>query len=402
MMYDALRQAIAGERLPLALVDLDALDQNIERIRERVRERGKTLRLATKSVRVPGLIEHIMNAGAPVFSGLMCYCVEEAVLLASLGHDDLLIAYPTVQQSDLAAASELTREGKRVTLMIDSTAQIEAIETFMEAKFAPGARISICIDADMSYRPLGGLLHLGVMRSPIRSIARFGTLLDRVRSSARVRLDGVMGYEAQIAGVTNANPFTPLLNPIKELIRRKSAPRVAAFRRAIREELRRSGDEIRFFNGGGTGSLASTTGDSSVTEVTAGSGFLQSHLFDYYRDSKNVPALMFVLQVVRMPEAGVVTCSGGGYIASGEIGSDKAPRPYLPDGLEPLGREGFGEVQTPLKNRSGIELRPGDPVFMRPAKAGEIAERFNEYVLLRGGKIVGREKTYRGHGNCFP
>lgn len=401
MTYDALRQAIAGERLPLALVDLDALDQNIARIRERVKASGKTLRLATKSVRVPGLIEHIMKAGTPVFRGVMCYCVEEAALLASLGHDDLLVAYPTPQQSDLAAARELTRGGKRVTLMVDSTVHIEAIDAFMDAHAAPDERIPICIEADMSYRPLGGLLHLGVMRSPIRSIAHFRTLLDHVRSSTRVRLDGVMGYEAQIAGVTNANPFTPLLNPIKELIRRRSVPRVAAFRRAIGEELRRSGVEIRFFNGGGTGSLTITTEDSSVTEVTAGSGFLQSHLFDYYRDSKNAPALMFALQVVRSPEAGIVTCSGGGYIASGEIGPDKAPRPHLPEGLEPFAREGFGEVQTPLRNSLGTALQPGDPVFMRPAKAGEIAERFNEYVLLRGGKIVGREKTYRGHGVCY-
>ena len=47
------------------------------------------------------------------------------------------------------------------------------------------------------------------------------------------------------------------------------------------------------------------------------------------------------------------------------------------------------------------KLAPGDPVLFRPAKAGEIAERFDEYLLKRGDRIVGRAKTYRGLGHCF-
>jgi D-serine deaminase-like pyridoxal phosphate-dependent protein len=51
------------------------------------------------------------------------------------------------------------------------------------------------------------------------------------------------------------------------------------------------------------------------------------------------------------------------------------------------------------------ELRPkvGDPVLMRPAKAGEIAERFDEYLVvdLKNNNIVKRVKTYRGMGLTF-
>ena len=47
------------------------------------------------------------------------------------------------------------------------------------------------------------------------------------------------------------------------------------------------------------------------------------------------------------------------------------------------------------------KLQPGDPVFFRPAKAGEIAERFKEYLLVQDGRITGRAKTYRGLGYCF-
>ena len=65
------------------------------------------------------------------------------------------------------------------------------------------------------------------------------------------------------------------------------------------------------------------------------------------------------------------------------------------------GGEGCGEVQTPLVLPEGVALKHGDPAIFRHAKSGEMAERFNELVLLSGGKIVDRVPTYRGEGQCF-
>jgi D-serine deaminase-like pyridoxal phosphate-dependent protein len=58
-------------------------------------------------------------------------------------------------------------------------------------------------------------------------------------------------------------------------------------------------------------------------------------------------------------------------------------------------------VQTPLTVPENVALRPGDPVFFRHAKAGELAEHFNEYLLVRGEVIEARAPTYRGIGKCF-
>ena len=169
------------------------------------------------------------------------------------------------------------------------------------------------------------------------------------------------------------------------------------------ELLARRAVSLEFFNGGGTGSIRTTSREPWVTEVTAGSGFLQSHLFDYYASNENEPAMCFALQVTRLPQPDRVTCQSGGFIASGPADADKAPVPFLPAGLQSDKMEGCGEVQTPLHVPAPLRgtLRPGDPVFFRPAKAGEIAERFNEYLLIRGDEIEGRAKTYRGLGHCF-
>ena len=60
-----------------------------------------------------------------------------------------------------------------------------------------------------------------------------------------------------------------------------------------------------------------------------------------------------------------------------------------------------GTVQTPIHCPPGVQLEIGDPVFARPAKAGEIAERFSSYLLKRGSAWVGTAQTYRGLGLTF-
>jgi D-serine deaminase-like pyridoxal phosphate-dependent protein len=212
---------------------------------------------------------------------------------------------------------------------------------------------------------------------------------------------GIMGYEAQIAGMSDKSPFSPLLNPIKKFIKRKSVKDVFEKRKAIYNFLKGENIQPDIFNGGGTGSLATSGAEPWLTEVTAGSGFLQSHLFDYYAANKNVPAFCFGLQVSRIPKQGIATCKSGGFIASGDAVQDKWPVPFLPKGIKTIKNEGFGEVQTPFQISSDLDIRPGDPLFFRPAKAGEIAERFTEYILIRNNKIVERVPTYRGMGQCF-
>jgi len=401
--WERLRELVRGEPLPCMIVDLDAYDANVRRLAGIAAAHGKYLRPASKSVRVPALLRRAFEVGGRTFRGVLCYAVGEAALLESEGFDNLVIAYPTVQPSDLELAWEMTQRGTNVTLMLDAPAHVARLADFWREHPADaGARpLRVCIDLDLSYRPVGQ--HLGVQRSPVRTRADFETVLDAVLARAEVRLAGVMGYEAQIAGLGDENPFAPLMNPAKKLMKGLSVRDVAAKRRAVAELLERRRVTLELFNGGGTGSIRTTSEEPWVTEVTAGSGFLQSHLFDYYAANENEPAFCFALQVTRSSQPDHVTCQSGGFIASGPTDADKAPVPFLPPGLKPTKGEGCGEVQTPLVVPPALQgtLAPGDPVFFRPAKAGEIAERFNEYLLVQGDRVVGRAKTYRGLGHCF-
>jgi D-serine deaminase-like pyridoxal phosphate-dependent protein len=147
--------------------------------------------------------------------------------------------------------------------------------------------------------------------------------------------------------------------------------------------------------------LESTAAEPVVTEVTAGSGLFAPGLFDHYRAFRPRPAAFFCVPVVRRPDAGTATVLGGGYPASGPAGRDRLPKPYLPAGLRLTALEGAGEVQTPLTGGGARALRPGDRVYLRHAKAGELCERFNSLLLIEGDRVVDEVPTYRGEGRAF-
>lgn len=396
--YERLKLLLKDEPLPAMVVDLDIVEENTRRFRDWAEASGKKVRLATKSVRVADLLRVILAAGSPVFQGLMCFSAREAAFLGDLGFDDLLVAYPSAQAVDIEALHSLSLRGKKVSLVVDSLEQVERIETVLRA-VSKGARLSVCIEADLSLRMMGS--HLGVQRSPVRDIASFARLHDRILSSDRVRLTGVMAYEAQVAGVPDRLPGAGVMNAAKRLVKALSRREIRLRRAEIAAFLKSKGTQLDFFNGGGSGSFRSTLEEPALTEVTAGSGILQSQIFDYFEENASRPAFAFALPVVRRPEPGMVTCQSGGFIASGALGPEKQPSVFLPRELAPLPLEGFGEVQTPFSGAAADSLALGDPVFCRPAKAGEIAERFPDYLLLRGGALVGRAPTYRGLGHCF-
>lgn len=399
MDYAAAKKLLAGQRLPAVLVDLEAFDRNVALVAGIIKNHsgGHTLRLATKSVRVPELIKRVLDFGPP-FRGLMCYSAEEAAWLGEMGFDDFLVAYPTARASDIEALRRLHQSGKFVGLMVDSPAGVAAVSRLLGPVDHP---LRLLLDVDMSLRYYGGKVHLGVRRSPLRNLGDVLKLYEFTQSFTNVKLVGIMGYEAQVAGLGDRNPFKRWHGPLFKWVRQRSVGRIAAQRREIAETLTQKGWPLEIFNGGGSGSLNWSVREPWLTELTAGSGFLCSHLFDYFSNIKFRPACFFACQVVRISDPGFVTCQGGGYVASGPAGWDKLPLPYLPQGVKPVAAEGCGEVQTPVQVPMGLNIGLGDPILFRHAKAGELAEHFHEYLLVADGQIVSRAKTYRGLGQCF-
>jgi len=398
-MYQKYKKMFSGHRYPLAFVDLDRFDQNVAYVASTQEGTGKTIRVASKSIRCLELIKRVFEIGRGAYRGILAFTMEEAAYLLDNGLDDIIVAYPSTQATDVSLFVEKTRQGAGITMMIDC---LEHMEALSRAGQEAGLELRVCMDVDMSFRPFGRRGHIGVRRSPVRSAGQAAALARASKDLEGVRINSVMGYEAQIASVNDDIPGKPLKNALLKLVKGRSVSELTRRRGEIVHRLRAEGLDIHVVNGGGSGSLVSTARDEVVTEVTAGSAFFAPALFHHFHEVRFTPSAFFGLQIVRIPEPGIVTCQGGGYTASGEAGIARLPLPVMPDGLAYFSMEGAGEVQTPLRLPKGCPpMRIGDPVFFQHAKAGELCERFNSLYLVQGDEVTGSVNTYRGDGYAF-
>ena len=92
-------ESLRRERLPAVLVDLDAFDRNAATLFARLPD-GVTLRPATKSLRVPALLERLRTLGGAKVRGWMTFSAAETEHLADAGFDDFLLAYPVAEPAD--------------------------------------------------------------------------------------------------------------------------------------------------------------------------------------------------------------------------------------------------------------------------------------------------------------
>ncbi|HET9758143.1 MAG TPA: amino acid deaminase/aldolase [Nocardioidaceae bacterium] len=376
---------------PTYVVDLDAFDTNAADLVRRAG--GKPVRVATKSLRVPALVERA--AAAPGFAGLLAYSLREALWLCEQGvSDDIVMGYPSVDRVALARLATSDAALAAITLMVDDVRQLDLLDS-VRPDGAP-VRLAVDVDAGLHLGPA----HLGPKRSPLGDAADVVELAQEIQRRDGLRLVGVMTYEGQVAGVPDEVPRHRFRSAAVRSVKKASVAQLADRRAEIASALHEVA-ALEFWNAGGSGSLETSAADPAVTELTAGSGLLVPGLFDHYRSFRPLPAAYFGVPVVRRPSGHVATVAGGGLVASGPAGHDRLPVPWAPPGLHLTSLEGAGEVQTPLGGPGASALLVGELVWFRHAKSGEVAEHVLEAHLLRGNEIVETVPTYRGTGHAW-
>ena len=381
---------------PVAVIGLEALVHNARSMLQRAG--GMPIRVASKSIPVRAVQDAVL--ALPGYAGILAYTLPEALWLAETV-DDVVVGYPTVDRAALRALAADERLAARVTLMVDSVEHLDLIDAVVAPAGRPAVRVAIELDSAYTAPGLG---RLGVWRSPISTVEQATALARAIVKRPGFALVGMMAYESQIAGVGNrprGNPVTAFAegrvidwmqsHSVEELAERRGA--VVAAVRGIAE--------LEFVNGGGTGSLETTSADPSVTEVAAGSGLFGGHLFDTYSRFSPAPAAAFALSVVRKPRPDMATLLGGGWIASGPPQPDRLPEVVWPLDTRMQAREMAGEVQTPLSGRGAAALAVGDRVWLRHTKSGELAEHVNEFQVVSEERVVDVVPSYRGEGKAF-
>lgn len=222
---------------PAAVVDLDRVEANLQRVATYARAHGLRLRPHTKTHKTVELTALQLQSGA---SGVTVATLPEAELMARVA-DDVLLAYPPVGAARLARMMALPHR-VRLTVALDSR---ESLEGLSRAARDAGRTVGVLVEVDMGMRRLG-------VQTPEEAVA----LARAVASAEGVEYRGVLFYPGHIRVPQGELP--PFL--------REQTVQLASFTEALRS----AGLAPEVVSGGSTPMLWRSHEVAGLTEIRPG------------------------------------------------------------------------------------------------------------------------------------
>jgi D-serine deaminase-like pyridoxal phosphate-dependent protein len=222
---------------PIPVVDLDRLEQNLDRMAVYTSQHNLALRPHAKTHKSPRIAAEQIRRGAV---GLTCATLLEAEVMAEVS-SNLLLAYPPVGRAKLHRLLTLP-ENIDLTVALDS---IEVADQLGDAARVRGRKIAVLVELDVGMRRVG-----------IGDIGRAIELARFVRSRAPLYYRGIAFYPGHIRAPIGAQD-----EPLHELAQ--------ALQSALRA-LDQAGLRPEIVSGGSTPTAWQSHEIRGVTEVRPG------------------------------------------------------------------------------------------------------------------------------------
>jgi D-serine deaminase-like pyridoxal phosphate-dependent protein len=357
---------IAELETPVLLVDLEAFERNVARMRQVIiGDAGIGWRPHTKGIKTPALAHKLLQAGA---HGITCAKLGEAEVMAAAGVRDILIANQVVGASKVARLARLVRHAD-VIVAVDDPEQVAALDG---AARDAGTRIRVVVE-----------VNIAMDRAGVEPGAPAVALAQRVAACPGLRFAGLMGWEGgRLAG-------------IKDAVEKRRAIETAVGKLTeSADRCRDAGLRVDIVSCGGTGTYWISAKLAGVTEVQAGGGvFGDAH----YRTNYGVDhecALTILTTVLSRPTPTRIVCDAGW--------KSMASTPMLPEPLR------VGTVKSVALSAEHAKVELAEPA--RAPRVGEHVEFVAGYsdatvflhddlYAVRGGRleaiwpILGRGRT---------
>ncbi|MCC6316749.1 MAG: alanine racemase [Gemmatimonadaceae bacterium] len=230
-------QQVQELETPCALVDLDRLAVNLDRMASYAVLHGLSLRPHIKTHKSPRIAAEQLRLGAV---GLTCATPRELEVMADVSND-LLLAYPLLGASKLRRVMDLPRP-VRVAVGLDSMIAVDALA---EAAEAADRDVDVLVEVDFGMHRVGA-------QSPEEALA----LALHIRSRPLLHFAGVMFYPGHI----------------REHVQQQEAnlDKLRADVQGLIEVMRRGGVNPRVVSGGSTPAAWRMHEIPGVTEVRPG------------------------------------------------------------------------------------------------------------------------------------
>jgi D-serine deaminase-like pyridoxal phosphate-dependent protein len=273
---------------PALLVDLDAMEQNLQTMACFFRTRSAKLRPHFKNHRVLELAALQMERGA---IGITCARLWQAERLVHSGIRNVLIANEIAGDTPLLRFVELSAEA-RVLIAVDSAAVVKDLARIARNR---KTNLNVLVDIDL------GLKRCGVS-SREAAVALAHTVVEQ-----GLVFRGIMGYEGHL------QPLVP--GPEKQ----NAVNHAMEFLVGTREQIEAAGIPVEIVSCGGSGDYAIAGTYPGVTENQAGSYLLMDTWYAPYAPDFKLTLSVLTTVISKSPGERVVLDAGVKAI-SGERG----------------------------------------------------------------------------------
>ena len=378
---------VEGGGEPVCLIDLDALDANLDRLLADAMRQDLALRPALKSLPSPGLAAHVLGR-LPEPRGMVFHLrhVEPLVAACPPGLDLLTGYVPTPGE----LARHLQRRGPatphRVRITIDELELLDlAIELARESPRVGPIELAVELDAGAGRGGFAG----------VDEVAAVGRRLQEARDA--VRVTAVLCYDAHAT-------LTPRTS-VRRVVAADARRRLRRLHDALRTAAGDAIDELEV-NGPGSANHRQWEGDDLLTEFSPGSALLYARYLQAGFDDEGLsvacllaaPVLRRVgplprVPLTRRPVPGrrreQLMLKGGGWPTAGGT----QPTMVWPAGLEENELYGGRGNNTGTIAAPPGRLHPGDVILLWPHQVGDAIEYFGAVTVVRAGEVVDRWPT---------
>ncbi|CAM3443122.1 DSD1 family PLP-dependent enzyme [Paracidovorax anthurii] len=245
--------AMIGQRVdlidtPAPVVDLDAMDRNIQRMADFARKHQVRWRPHAKMHKCAELALRLQQAGA---CGACVQKVSEAEALAAAGVDDLYISNEVISPGKLLRVARLAQQlavrGGRLAIAVDSPEGIARLAEAMDAT-ASDAGIDVFVEIDV-----------GQGRCGVPPGEPAVALAQAVARHARLQFAGLHAYHGRAQHLRGAAE------------RRDAIAGTVEAARATRDAIQAAGLAVPLVTGAGTGTLVHEAASGIYGELQAGS-----------------------------------------------------------------------------------------------------------------------------------
>jgi D-serine deaminase-like pyridoxal phosphate-dependent protein len=365
-MHDPKKKLIGRKRLeldtPCLVVDLDLLDENLQKMQARVKAAGKTLRPHAKTHKCSTLAKMQVANGAV---GVCAAKVSEAEALVDAGMSGVLITGPVAGRQKVNRLVTLLGRAPFLMSVVDHPATAALLESRLAAM---DRQLDVLLDIDV------GQGRTGVLPAKAADVA------ESILSSRHLRLRGIQAYAGQVQHIPRYED-------------RRSASRQALRKAAaVFKQLRAREDSCTIFSASGTGTARIDLSLPELTELQAGSYALMdaeylavestdgSDAADYH------PALTMLTTVVSGPHARQVTVDAGLKALYRDGGRPRVVTPeYGKLHYDWFGDE-YGKLSAP--NRTTLLPELGMVLELVVSHCDPTVNLFDRLHITQAGKVV--------------